>query len=690
MKQTKARGDASGFQAISWEEAVIELTKSLNTMRTQGKAHGLACISGRPRSSMFDLWGQFFNAFGSPNLFQMPSHADSLKLAGLVTTGHEAAPAFALERASYVLSFGANLIGGWGAPGRMQSLFGHWRQEHPGMARTKIVQVEPRLSLTAAKADEWIPITAGSQAALALGIAHVMIQSNLYDASFMSNQVFGFEDWTDASGKTRQGFKNFVLEAYAPQKVAEMTGIDTARIEEIAREFAGQKNSVAVWGEEGGETPDNLYSDLTFLALNALKGNLKPGGLVSFVPQVPLASLPEVQPDEWAQKGMQQPRLNSTQTKPAPLPGNGLYAFLDTVRRGGPYSIDMLMIYEANPLYSLPENKLAKEALQKIDRIVTFSSYMDETAMQSDLILPNHMALERHDDVIGLAGVPYAYYAVSTPILPPRLDTKHTGDFMLTLAGKMGGTMKASLPWKNYAAYLQSRVKGLASSGTGAVAEKEGSEPWNLQPGEPPKKNYKNEKDLWSKLTSGLCWYDAPVDPLQGLATQSGKYDLACASLQSQGVDVEEDQVYLPHYAPLTPSGDTNEFPLLMVSYRTLSLASGYLANPPFMNKTLWNFLLKGNDQFVEVHPETARSLGMKEGDRAILRTPGGEVNVRIHLFPGAHPGVVFIAQGLGHTAYDEYIRDKGVNANEVIEVQMDPITGMGTVWATRAQLARA
>lgn len=690
MKQTKARGDASGFQPISWEEAVSELSTGLSKMRTADKAHGLACIAGRRRSSMFDLWRQFFNAFGSQNLFEMPSHADSLRLATSLTMGQEATPAFALERASYVLSFGADLIGGWGAAGRMQSLFGHWRQEQPGVARTKIVQIEPRLSLTATKADEWVPIRPGAQAALALGIAAVMIENNLYDADFVSNYVFGFDDWTDSTGKTRQGFKNFIPAAYAPAKVTEQTGVEAEKIEEMAREFASQQNSVAVWGGDGGRSPNNIYSDLAFLALNALKGNLRAGGMISLVPSVPLAPLPEVEADEWAQKGLEQPRLDLTQAKPVPLPGNGLYAFLDTLTREARYSIEMLMIHEANPVYSLPENQVVKNALQKIDRIVTFSSYMDETAMQSDLILPDHIALERYDDVIGLPGVPYAFYAVSKPILPPRLDTKHTGDLILTVAGKMGGAIKASLPWKNYEEYLQSRVQGLASAGTGAIADKQGAEPWNLQPGQAPKKNYKNDKDLWNKLISGLCWYDAPVDPLQNLPTQSAKYELVCTSLQNKGLNVEDDQVYLPHYAPLAPSGDETQLPLLVVSYRALSLSSGYLANPPFMNKTLWSFLLKGNDLLVEVNPETAKSLGLKEGDRATLKTPGGEVEVRIHLFPGAHPGTVFIAEGLGHTAYDEYIRGKGVNANEVIEVQMDPITGLGTVWATRAQLARA
>jgi len=503
LKQTKTRGDLSGFTPISWEEAITELSTSLGKMRSEGKAAGLACISGSPRSSMFDLWRQFFAAYGSANLFSTPCHADSLKLASLLTLGYESPPAFALERASYVLSFGADLLEGWGAPARMQTVFAQWHQAKPGAAATKLIQIEPKLSMTATKADEWVPITPGSEPALALGIAHVMIKHNLYDANFVNNHVFGFEDWTDNDGKVRQGFKQFVLSAYPPQKVAELTGVDAVKIEELAKTFAAQENSVALWGDGGAETANGIHADLTFFALNALKGNFKTGGMMSLVPSVPLAPLPDVQLDQWSRKGAQQPRLDLAQATKVPLPGNNVYAFLDAINKGGPYSIDMLLVHEANPLFSFAETELVKNALKKIGRVVSFSSYMDETALQSDLILPNHMALERRDDVVGLPGAPFAFYAVSSPILPPRLDTRHTGDWLLQLANKMGGTIKDSLPWKNYEAYLQSRVAGLATSGVGAVVDKAGLEPWNLQPGQHPKANFKDDKDLWKKTHRG-------------------------------------------------------------------------------------------------------------------------------------------------------------------------------------------
>lgn len=688
MKQTKKRGDASGFQPVSWTDALNELNGALTKLRTQGEPQGLACITGQSQNSMYTLWQQFFASYGSPNLFGMPSENDGQRLAAYSAFGRSAPIAFALERASYVISFGANLLEGWGAPGRMQSVYSLWRERSSDGEPVEVVQVEPRCSMTASKVDEWVPIKPGAEAALALGIAHVMIRDKLYDADFASNAFFGFEDWIDSQGKERQGFKNLVLANYTPEKVSELTGVEKDKILELAKSFATRKNAVAVWGKDNGIGSDPLYHELAFLALNALAGNLKSGGMVSIIPETPLGALPQVVIDAVAAEGLKKSRLDLAQSSNLPLPGNALHAFLHSLATQAAYPVGVLLIHEANPAYSLPENQLFKSAAEKVGMIVSFSSYMDETALQSDLILPNHTALERYDDVIGLPGTPYGYYAVASPILPPQMDTKHTGDVVLELAKKVDGA-RENLSWKSYEDYLKDRVKGLAASGKGAVADAAGKEPWKLTAGQTPQVNYKDEKDLWAKLTKGACWYDAPVDLMKSLATQSGDCELACQVLQKRGVQAENNEVYLPHYAPLALSGSEQEYPLLLMTYRMSNLAGGFLPTTPFMNKTLPDTLILGSEGFVELHPQTAGSMGLAEGDRALLKTPQGEIPVRVHLFPGAYPGVVFAPQGLGHTAYDEYIGGKGANPNNVIEVLTDPVTGLGTAWATRAQLRR-
>ncbi len=127
MKQTKKRGDPSGFQPISWDEALKELGSRLSKLRSEGNANALACITSARRSSMDELWQQFLAAYGSANLFKMPTHADSRATAASLLLGRAADVAFALEKATYILSFGGSLLEGWGAPGRVQAAYGSWR-----------------------------------------------------------------------------------------------------------------------------------------------------------------------------------------------------------------------------------------------------------------------------------------------------------------------------------------------------------------------------------------------------------------------------------------------------------------------------------------------------------------------------------------------------------------------------------
>ena len=683
MKQTKSRGDTSGFQHVSWDDALAELAKKLGKLRSEGKSHEVACITSHRPGSMDDLWLQFFTAYGSPNLFRMPSAADGLRLAAELTTGKALPFAFSLGNAEYILSFGANLFEGAGATSLVFPAMRQWTRgtETP----VKLVQVESRCSATASKADRFLAVAPGTEAMLAMGIAHLMVSSGGYDADFVKNNVFGFEDWTDASGKKRQGFRNLVTSAaYSPEEVAKSTGLEAATIREIAGEFAARPKAVAVWAIGQPYNTNGAYHQLVFTALNALKGNLKPNGLVSLTPAVPLASLPPVQKD--AASESLQVRLDLAKSGPLPFRQNGLYGFLDSVSTGPKYPIEILMVHEANPSYSLAENKLFQAALAKVATLVSFSSYMDETSAQADLILPNHTAFERWDDIVGIPGASFGYYALGAPVIKPLLDTKHTGDVLFALAGGIAAPVKASIPWKSYEEYLKFRVDGLAQTQKGAVAQKPDVPIVKLSAGEPVQPNFSNGADLWKKLKAGSCWYDTP-EAIGGFETASGKLELAYQSVGQKGSTGADDKYYLPHFENINPSGTESDSPLLLVVFKPSFTTGGYVPTPPFMNKLIPDSILKGEEAFVELHPDTAAKFAFSQGDRVFLKTSQGEAAVRINISPVAHPGVVYLPDGLGHSAYDQYIQNKGTNANSLMEVQLDPVSGMGTVWACRAQL---
>jgi len=116
-------------------------------------------------------------------------------------------------------------------------------EQTPG-ERTQIIYAGPRGSLSASKADDWVAIAPGTEAALALGLASVIIREQLYSQAFVAG-AFGFEDWSDGQGRSRQGFKSLVLKDYAPERVSEITGAAKEKIVELAREFAKTKPAVA-------------------------------------------------------------------------------------------------------------------------------------------------------------------------------------------------------------------------------------------------------------------------------------------------------------------------------------------------------------------------------------------------------------------------------------------------------------
>jgi len=121
-----------------------------------------------------------------------------------------------------------------------------------------------------------------------------------------------------------------------------------------------------------------------------------------------------------------------------------------------------------------------------------------------------------------------------------------------------------------------------------------------------------------------------------------------------------------------------------------MRLANGAIGDPPFVIKTVSDTILKGQDILVEINPATAKSLGLSEGKYAKLSTPVGQVRVKVHLFDGIMPDLIAMPRGLGDTAYDNYLANKGVNVNALIGPIEDPVSGMNAAWGIRANLVKA
>jgi anaerobic selenocysteine-containing dehydrogenase len=653
LKRVGKRGSGR-FERTSWDEAINEVVQKLGDLRNKGQSHTVACILGSDRGTVPQLFDRFLKAYGSPNFIRTASVEDTYELALGLMQGATGSVGYDLERASFILSFGSGLIEGWGSPVRVIQAHSTWRSGDL-KKRATVVQIEPRLSNTAAKADNWYPIKPGTEAALALGLAHVIIRDSGYDSDFIENHTFGFEDWSGSGGEMYMGFKRLVLTRYTPRAVSEITGLPANKIIALARAFAKAKRPLAVWGRGKGTASGSLYECMAVHALNALVGNInKPGG-VSTRPEMSTGSWPEIERDATAWSGSRMPRIDGAGSNRYPLTRYLPDRWSQVMNGGKAGTIQALLVHGADPYYTTLDSAAVAKTFDRIPFVASFSTYMDETAYHADLILPNHHYLERLEDLQTPVGMQKPILALLRPVLSPQFDTRHTGDVLMTIAKSLGGSVANAFPWEDYESLLKETMG-----------------------------------DKWDTLEEAGYIEEAGYKPAswsQAFGTTSGKFEFYVTAFDQAGIKIGKDEGYLPHYEPVEPEGDPATYPLILIPVELMRLADGAVGNPPFCTKTLEDTELKRNDLFVEVNPKTAADYGLSEGHHAMLATPKETVKVLVHLFEGIMPGVVGIPKGLGHTAYDDYLAGKGVSANGLMGVVEDPITGLSATWGIRAKL---
>ncbi|MCJ7617159.1 MAG: molybdopterin-dependent oxidoreductase, partial [Desulfobacterales bacterium] len=434
LKRAGKRGEGK-WAKISWDEAITEVAKKLSEIRSKGESHSVGSIVNADSGTVSKLFQRFLRAYGSPNFMTMPSMQDSYKMTLQLMQGVNAQAGFDAENADFILSFGSGIIDGWGSPVRMFKANSAWKANGK-----KVVQIEPRLSNTAAKSDKWIPIKPGTEAALALGLANVIITNSQH--SKMISQSSGFES-----------FKKLVQNEYSTDKVSKITGIDSASIVSLAKAFARASKPLAICGRGQGSTPGSLNEFMAVHALNALVGNINEQGGVWAVPETDYIKWPEVKLDNTAASGVQKERVDGAGSKYSNA--KSLLNRLAEVVNSGDGSLEALFVTGANPLYSMPDSKAMKKAFDSIPFVVSFSSYMDETASDSDLILPNHVSLERYEDVPTTSGLQKNIIGLVRPVVKPQFSTKNVGDTIMLIAKALGGSIAEAFPWDSYEACLK-------------------------------------------------------------------------------------------------------------------------------------------------------------------------------------------------------------------------------------------
>ena len=338
LRRSGERGDGR-FATVDWDDAIAELVSALDAIDAPLDRQGLAILTGGQRDHRHLLIEQFARRFGAPPpIAHQPLGDEVLRHANRLSFGHYQLPTLDLARARYILSFGADFLGTWNSPVAQSAAYGEMRRGRPGV-RGAFVQVESRMTLTGANADEWVPVTPGSEGALALGIAHVIMREKLRPVR--SGRATALIDgWSSG------------LADYAPEVVERRTGVAATRIERIAREFAGSEAAMAIVGGPPLAQTNGLFTALAVNALDTIAGAIGRDGGISFTPQFRRA--------------------------PGSEGGQSIETFAADLRSGA-RAPRVLLIDRTNPVFTTPGAWKMQEMLRTIPLIVSFASFVDDT-----------------------------------------------------------------------------------------------------------------------------------------------------------------------------------------------------------------------------------------------------------------------------------------------------------------------
>ncbi len=411
MRRTGPRGSLE-FEEISWNEAMGLLLDRLNAHRGSGT---MVMVTDPLRGTLATVVDRFVREYGGQHMAFEPVEQVTLRQAMKEMFNQDWLPHFDIRNTRYLLSFGADFLSTWLSPVNYGVQYGQFRQGE-GRPRGLLVQVDPRFSMSAANADQWLAIRPGTEGLLALSIAHVIAREGLGNQQAVQ-AVFG---GTQA------------LEPFRPEAVAEAVGLPggAARIEEVARAFATQRPSLAIGGGSAAAHTNGLFNLRAIYALNFLVDSVGREGGIVFNPQPPV---PELQ---------------------TALRGASFQQWEELSRRleSGQPPVNLLITRGVDLVYGLhPQVNLEQHLGEgRIGYMVAFASMLDRTASMADLVLPERHGLEDWGDDVPEPGPGFQtvgfQQAVVNPL--PGYEPIGFGDALLSLAGQMGlnlgmpGTMK--------------------------------------------------------------------------------------------------------------------------------------------------------------------------------------------------------------------------------------------------------
>ncbi len=650
----KGRGMDPGWVPITWEQALDDVTNHLRSLRAMGEPHKLLLLHGLNTISAEDLISRFASAYGTPNVISGDGLEDEADKAGeWMADGHYTQSAYDLENTNYILAFGANITESQRPLARNLRMWGKMRRERPN--RAKIVVIDPRYSITAAKADQWIPIKPGTDGALALAMANVIIREDLYNPDFVKDWTTGFDD-----------YRALVLSKYAPEDIVDITGINADTTRSIAREFAKTRPAIAWRGKGATSWPDGSYTSYAIFCLNALVGSIDiPGGVI-YQEYPNYQHMPEVIEDSVAKEGKAKPRIDLAKSVDFPAAGVVTNQVADSILADKSYITEIAIGFNCNFNMSAPGTGRWDEAMAKLPYYVHIAPALTEMGQYADIVLPACTFLEEWAYDHCPPGSGFAEAKIKQPVVKPLGEAKSTVDIIFALANGVGSNVSRSFVGIGGSAeeFVKYRTSTLM--------------PWNEF----------RDRGVWVGRSYVYGKYDTIFEtPSKKFEFYSGNMGIA---LKEIGKVNGDNLAAMPHYKRARFLGDESKYPLALVTYHPLLNIESGNQNYPWAQEIFLVMHGQGWANFVEINRETARAIKIKDMDSVWVESSFGKIKAKARVFEGIRPEVVAIAVGQGHYACGRWADEMGVNPNDVIGVDYDHISGQSAFYNTRVKVYKA
>ncbi len=574
------------WERISWDEALGTIAERILHYKDSHGVESIVLGYGTGRDNEAAIY-RFANVLGTPNVLTAGHFCYGPRLATTIITCGSNPVVDYENHPKCIMVWGNNLV--FSNPDS-------YKGESFSVALdegAKLIAIDPRLTRIAARANIWLRLRPTTDAALALGMCNVIIEEGLYDREFVENYAHGWEQFVKRA-------KEWPLD-----RVEQVTWVPKEKIAEAARLFATSKPAAIQWGV-GVEMQANLTNnDRSLIALMAITGNLDvPGGQVLFpTPNIrnvgSFGAHGMLTREQFAKRlGGDQFRLGS---RFAILNPKRIW---DAILEEKPYPVKMLFLLSTNPILTRANSAEVYRALEAVDFMAVADFFITPTAALADIILPAATWLEM--DYIADFWKRHGY------ILPRRKaiqvgECRSDHEMLNDLAQRVG---LGEYWWPDFEQGLDHILEPVG------ITWKQFKEMDYIR-GEVKYQKYRTE----------------------GFSTPTRKLELHSTVLEKMGYDP------LPQYheAPGSPYSAPElykEYPYILVSGRRIP---GFFCSEGRQIPVLRDL---HKDPVVEIHPETARKEGIKEGDWVFIESPRGKIRQRAKLFAGMDPRIIFAEHG--------------------------------------------